>query len=54
MNPQQMVPLSEEELHCLISALSGNFPERFNSIRIDLLRKLSKAQRAGTGQWGRA
>jgi hypothetical protein len=54
MSPQQMVPLSAEELHCLICALAGNFPERFTPVRIDLLRKLSEAQCAGTGQWGRA
>jgi hypothetical protein len=35
-----------EELHCLICAMAGNFPERFKPIRLDLLRKLAKAQRA--------
>lgn len=40
------VALSDEKLHCLICAMSGNFPERFETIRMDLLRKLSKAQLA--------
>jgi hypothetical protein len=31
---------------CLICAMAGNFPERFKPIRLDLLRKLAKAQRA--------
>jgi hypothetical protein len=37
---------SAEELHCLICAMAGNFPPQFNPIRMGLLRKLTKAQRA--------
>jgi hypothetical protein len=40
------VTFSAEELHCLICAMAGNFPRQFNPIRMDLLRKLTKAQRA--------
>jgi hypothetical protein len=44
------VDLSGEELHCLICAMAGNFPERFQPIRMGLLRKLAKAQRATGGR----
>jgi hypothetical protein len=40
------VTFSAEELHCLICAMAGNFPPQFNPIRMGLLRKLTKAQRA--------
>jgi hypothetical protein len=42
--------LTDEEVHCLICAMAGNFPDRFKPIRMDLLRKLSKAQHARGGQ----
>lgn len=47
---QGVVVLSEEELHCLICAMAGNFPDRFGPIRMDLLRKLAKARAATGGQ----
>lgn len=45
------VSLTGEELHCLICAMAGNFPDRFKPLRMDLLRKLSKAQHALGGQY---
>lgn len=44
------VDLTAEEVHCLICAMAGNFPDRFKPIRMDLLRKLSKvAYSSGEG-----
>jgi hypothetical protein len=40
------IDLTAEEYHCIICALAGNFPERFGPIRMNLLRKLTKAERA--------
>jgi hypothetical protein len=40
------VSFTAEELHCLTCAMAGNFPPQFDSIRMDLLRKLAKASRA--------
>src|SRR4051812_24164599 len=39
---QGPVTFSAEELHCLICAMAGNFPEQFGPIRMGLLRKLTK------------
>lgn len=39
-----------EELHCLICAMAGNFPEQFAPIRMGLLRKLAKASRVAGGR----
>jgi hypothetical protein len=36
--------LTEDELHCLVCAMAGNFPDRFKPIRMGLLRKLAKAR----------
>jgi hypothetical protein len=40
------VDLTADEYHAIICALAGNFPHRFGPIRLALLRKLTKAQKA--------
>src|SRR4051794_5600533 len=40
---QGAVSFTDDELQCLTCAMAGNFPERFESLRAGLLRKLFKA-----------
>lgn len=42
---EHSLTVTPDELQCLVCAMAGNFPERFGPIRMDLLRKLAKAQR---------
>jgi hypothetical protein len=39
------IELTADEVHCLVCAMAGIFPDRFRPIRMGLLRKLAKASR---------
>jgi hypothetical protein len=46
--PATSVELTADEIHCLTCAMAGNFPSRFEPIRMTLLRKLARASREAT------
>lgn len=46
MEPTICVDLTPRELHVLICAMAGNHPPKLNDVRMPVLRKLAKAERA--------